>query len=242
MPKYAMKKETKMQNDEKENQNKEMELDALEHKEMPPAQPTHQKVDEQIDDSDIDIDAVTLSADFATEAGVEDDDDDDESDAVIKKATGKWICFSPLKEHCVAVGTIEVGDNKDHYIITPNLQKESDLDGEWKPKHLYLYQTKDGVYGFWPVKLPDEDGDIDTYNKSMRDIVAKNSGKWVRVKAVKKHQKYKARISVNNPPPDFAKIDGKMFKEFFKQAITGKLINSMDHRVIRNILEDDGEE
>lgn len=108
-----------------------------------------------------------------------------------------------------------------------------ELVGEWVPKLVVTAQTRQGTIFLWPIKLPDEEGRLDSWNQSALDIIAEHAGQWIRVTSNRQLGAYEViQSSVEIPPPTWP---GEGFTKLVERAFKGKIIDRPDHPVIQRL-------
>ena len=142
-----------------------------------------------------------------------------------------WFQVHPGEEWRTTVAIIEIRDERESYIIIPRLLQE--LDGECASKLLVTCITKDNTPFIWPIRLPGHDGKWDFWNKSAMSIVAEYPGRWIRLRSNQVLGGYEALVSEN----DFSQPvwPQERFTSLFKKAFRGKIIDSLEHPVIKRL-------
>jgi hypothetical protein len=100
--------------------------------------------------------------------------------------------------------------------------------------------TRGGDPGLWDIRMPGEDGKIDTYNESALVIVSEHAGKWIRILTNDSQKCYSILdCDVNPPAPKFP----ESFEWMFDTAYRGRVIASLDHpklQALRGGIDDPG--
>ena len=113
-------------------------------------------------------------------------------------------------------------------------------DGSWSSETPHLYPARPGRrYPFFcGYKVPDEDGNLDTWNQSAHRILAEDDSakNWFKFISMKKAGKYMKRraISQDHAPPEW-NMD-QSFDEMFFDAVKDRYVNNLDHAVAKTIL------
>ena len=85
---------------------------------------------------------------------------------------------------------------------------------------------------FWPVRLPGQDGKIDTWNESALEIVRSHAGRWLRVQSNRESGSYDVIEPVSDfPAPEWPADPQAILKIAFRNRI----ITSADHPVVRQL-------
>jgi hypothetical protein len=90
-----------------------------------------------------------------------------------------WVFIHPDHAWRMSVGVLDDKANRRTYIVEPRIVPE--VTEDLIPKLLVAYATKQGTACLWPIRMPDEDGRIDTYNESALAIIEQYPGQWIRV-------------------------------------------------------------
>lgn len=149
---------------------------------------------------------------------------------IAKPRKQAWVSVSPHHEHRVNVAVMELKEENEIYVVAPDMCDE--LIGEWRPKVLVPYQTRQGSVAYWPIQLPDEDGHHNSWHASSLDIADRYANRWIRVIANREIGGYDVIRPVSEfPPPDW---DMDMEK-LLDRACHGRVIDSVDHRVVKQL-------
>lgn len=126
---------------------------------------------------------------------------------------------------------LELKEDRETFLVARNLWPE--LPGELIPKSLYTAVNRQGVLLLWPVRLPGEDGRLDTWNSSAHDAAKLAKDHWVRVQANMSLGAYDIFEALGNiPDPEWPDAT---FEEILKVAFRGHYIESLDHPAIRRL-------
>ena len=174
----------------------------------------------------LDMDSIRLSQDFQGKVG---------SHRVTLTVPVKrpdrqwWIYINPDEAWRLQAAVIELRDDNQVFVVNMDLLGE--LVGDWVPKLLVTAQTRQGTNFLWPVKLPDEEGRIDSWNQSALDIVEEYPGRWIRITSNRQLGAYEViQSSIEIPPPTWPE---EGFKSLVERAFKGKIIDRPDHQVIK---------
>jgi hypothetical protein len=129
--------------------------------------------------------------------------------------------------HQLDTATLVDSVDRQHYLVAPALWGE--LSREIKPVRLVTALTRHGKLFLWPATLPPPDGRTNQWHESM--LAAQNlaTKKWVRVMSGK--SEYEVLEPTHAiPEPEWPDIT---FREILRLAFKGRLIDSMDHPVLK---------
>jgi hypothetical protein len=178
--------------------------------------------------NDLDLTQLALSQNFSALAGVK---------RVIttvparKPSNQQFVRVRPGAEWCIQALTLALKDDGEVYFVHPNLYAE--LAQEVRPKLLYLYATRDGSVGLWPVNMPGEDGRLDAWSQSAHTAASLAKTSWIRLVANRTVGAYEVRQAANlvEEPvwPDLT------MREILNLAFRDKLITSLTHPIIKGL-------
>ena len=175
-----------------------------------------------------DLTQLRLSQDFAASCGV-------------KKALLTVPVRKPTKEMFVRTHpqmrietfVIELKDEKETYMVSPALWAELANESTFSPRALITAMNRQGVLSIWPIRLPGPDGKIDNWSRSALEAAAMAETRWVRVAANMPLGAYDVfEASANWPQPDWPTLP---FNEILRIAFKGRIIETLDHPVLRRL-------
>ena len=142
-----------------------------------------------------------------------------------------FVRVHPSPDYRMSAPVIELKDDREEYIVAKDLVPE--LVGEFVSKTLFTAINRQGVAFLWPVRLPDPDGKDFEWWRSMREAATLATTQWTRVKANKHLGAYEMFVaeSVMSEPvwPEAS------FQDLVKLAFRDRLIDSLDHPVIKRL-------
>lgn len=147
-----------------------------------------------------------------------------------------WIQTHPDPEYRIEAWVIDLKEDNEVYWVSPHLWDELMGEPTFVRKAFFTYTAKHthkkGDYFLWPIRLPDEDGRLDDWNKSALDY-ARQSGKWQRIAANREMGEYdQFETDLDWGEPEWPDCP---FETLVRTAFKGKLIDSLDHVVIKNL-------
>ncbi len=126
---------------------------------------------------------------------------------------------------------IEIKADREMYLVDPGIWPL--FPNECKPRTLYTTIDRRNVVTLWPVRLPDEKGRLDDWNRSAHEAAQLAMQKWVRLSANQSLGAYDIDIASGVfPDPVWPDIT---FQELLKIAFKGRLIEDLDHPVLRRL-------
>lgn len=143
--------------------------------------------------------------------------------AIRKPQKQDFIRVHPDSNYRMEVAVIEDGDENITYVVHPDICAEVIKDVV--PKVFLLTIDRQGVIFLWPIRLPDAEGKLDTWNMSAHDAAKMAETAWVRVvsnKSARAYEVHEAKAVFAEPEwPDLT------FGEILKIALKGRLIDSL---------------
>ena len=144
----------------------------------------------------------------------------------------KQVWFSPYPDKAgwISSWTLELKADREYFVVHKSIAKE--IGDDIVAKLLVLCQTRQSSFFLWPIKMPDSDYCLDTWNKSAWEIIQGCGNQWIRLKSDRETNVYRAvsPISVWSPPiwPDDP-------ENILKQAFRNRIISSLDHPVVKKL-------
>lgn len=169
-----------------------------------------------------------LSQDFASIAGVK--------KALItvpvrKPTRQEFVRVHPDDAYRLQTVVLELKEERETYLVSPDLWSE--LPGELVPKLLVLTMNRQNVLTIWPIRLPGEDGRIDTWNESALTAAEMARDRWVRVAANMSLGAYEIFEATGDlPEPTWPEME---FRDILEIAFKGRFIEDLDHPAVRRL-------
>jgi hypothetical protein len=139
-----------------------------------------------------------------------------------------WPHPDPEWRTCIAA--LEIKETRETYIVAPELRDE--LHGEWVMKLLVTCQTRQGSIYLWPIRLPDSDGRLDSWNESGLQIANDYAGQWFRLVSNREIGAYQPILPMD---PVSAPTWTGTFNDLLIKAFRGRVIDSLDHPVVKGL-------
>lgn len=147
----------------------------------------------------------------------------------VRKPDRRWFVRVHPTESLDAPTLADEDDKK--FIVLPEI---AELIPELvKFERLCLAISRQDVVFFWPIKLPDIDGRIDTWNESAILIAEQAKKEWVRVISNRPLSAYEpGTLAIELPEPVWPE---EPLKALLRIAFRGRLIESIDHPLIKRL-------
>ena len=117
------------------------------------------------------------------------------------------------------------------FLVDPSLRAH--LLGEITLIMLFTAITRHGDCFLWPIRMPGEDGRLDTWNQSALAAAELATQKWIRVVANRSLGAYDTLVATDNlPEPEWPDAS---FQELVSIAFKNRFITDVDHPVLRQL-------
>ena len=127
---------------------------------------------------------------------------------------------------------IEIKADREVYLVDPEIWPL--FPNECKPRSLYTTIDRRNVVTLWPVRLPDENGRIDDWNRSAHEAAQLGTEQWVRMSSDMALGAYRIDVAVGDFPEPVWPA-GITFQDLLRIAFKGKVIENLDHPVLRRL-------
>lgn len=119
------------------------------------------------------------------------------------------------------------------YLVDPSLWSSLSIESTFGRHLLCTAMTRQGVLFLWPVRLPGTDGKIDHWGSSTLEAIDTARRQWVRVVPNLDLGAYDVLEAVGDlPDPEWP---AHSFGDLLRVAFRGKMIDRMDHPVLRKL-------
>ncbi len=143
----------------------------------------------------------------------------------------EFIRVRPGDDYRLETGILELKDDRENYLVTPDVYKE--ISNDAVRKVLFTAMTRQGVLFLWPVRLPDADGKLDSWNQSALEGAKFAETGWVKIssnKSLAAYEIFDASAQISEPEwPDVT------FPEILEIAFKGKFIDILDHALLKTL-------
>ena len=143
----------------------------------------------------------------------------------------EFVRVHPDPDYCLETAVLEFKEEGEVYLVSPALW--DGLVGELIPKILYLTISRQGVVRLWPIRLPDENGKLDDYNRSALESAELAKRVWVRLSANRSAGMYETRTPTGElAEPEWPDLS---FQAILEIAFRGKFIGDWDHAALKRL-------
>jgi hypothetical protein len=129
---------------------------------------------------------------------------------------------------------LEIKDSgHDTYLVDRQLWEELAGETTVAAKLLIPAVTRQGTVMLWPIRLPDESGRLDDWNRSAIEAMDIAKEKWIRLVPDRALGAYVPRVASNQDGEP--KWPEESFEEIIKIAFKHRTIDSLNHAVLRGL-------
>jgi hypothetical protein len=127
---------------------------------------------------------------------------------------------------------IDLKEDRELYLLTPAIADA--LSTECVPVMIFTAINRQGVVFLWPVRLPTSDGKVNEWYRSLAAGAERAMTRWVRVKANMSLGAYEITEAASTiADPTWPELP---FQELLRIAFRDRIVNSLDHPVIKRLL------
>jgi hypothetical protein len=143
-----------------------------------------------------------------------------------------WIYIHPDRSWRMAVGVLEDKANRRTYVVEPRIVPE--VTEDLVPKLLVAYVTRQGTPYLWPIRMPDEDGRLDSYSESALVIIEQYAAQWIRVLSNQSDRRYDVLETpkIDLPQPKWPEGG---FSWMFDTAFKNRVIQDLNHPLLQTL-------
>jgi hypothetical protein len=143
-----------------------------------------------------------------------------------------FVRTHPSESMRFETAVVEFKEENETYLVEPELWSE--LPGEITPKLLITTIDRQNNVCLWPIRLPDQMGRIDEWNRSAMEAARIAQTQWIRLVSNRSLGCYEINVATGDlPEPDWPE---KTFDELLTIAFPNhRIIDSSDHPVVRRL-------
>ena len=143
----------------------------------------------------------------------------------------EFIRVHPDDEFQMPAGLVEFEGDRQFYLVAPGLRDA--VAAHCSPVRLYTAINRAGELFLWPAKLPRPGAPVLEWHQSAHRAAELAGSRWVQMRANMSRRAYDLLVaSADLPDPGWPEIS---FEEVFQLAFEGRLIDSLDHPVVRQL-------
>lgn len=148
-----------------------------------------------------------------------------------KPAPGMYFRTNASPEFSILSAALKAPDGSGVYLAT-------DLVRQLVPEEvtfvqLFVYMTRAGGLGVWPISMPRGDGRMTEWTRSALEAAYLAMKEWVRIRANMSIGAYEVhRLMVSIPEPEWPNLT---FEQILRIAFRDRIIDSTDHPLVRQL-------
>ena len=179
--------------------------------------------------ADFDLDSLRLKQDFSESLGIQ---------RVLslvpvrKPNKTNFIRVHPGEDYRMDVGIVEMKEERETFLVTPDMMSEPGIYELVVPARLVTYITRQGVLALWPLKL-EKDGKLNPWHESALKAAQLAEKQWVSVRADMSLGAYQIFLATGElPEPEWPK---HTFLELVRLGFKGLIVDTPDHPLIQQL-------
>lgn len=186
------------------------------------------KNEDKVSDNPFDPQKLRLSQNYGASAGVK-----KLTTTIPVRKPGKqdYVRVHPDPAYRIETAVLEIKEEQETFLVAQELWDE--LPGELTPKVLFTTINRQQVTSLWPIRLPGDDGRIDTWNGSAMEAATFAQKQWVRIcsnKSLGAYDVFQATGEI--PEPEWPELTlGQILEIAFK----GRYIKEFDHPALKRL-------
>jgi hypothetical protein len=151
---------------------------------------------------------------------------------VRKPGSQDFVRVHPSPSYRETLAFLELKDEREVYVV--NLTAVPELQAECFIATLFVAISRTGVLFLWPVRVPAVDGRSNEWHTSAATAAQHAMTRWIRVKANMSLRAYEI-FEADSAIPDPIWPENLSFEALYRIAFRDRLINSVEHPVIRRL-------
>jgi hypothetical protein len=144
-----------------------------------------------------------------------------------------FIRVHPSPAYRALVAILELKDDREVYIVAGSIAEEPQVKAECYAATLFTCITRTGTLFLWPVRVPASSGKANDWHVSAAMAADHGTRGWIRVKANMSSRSYDIFAAETKiPDPEWPAFT---FQELINAAFRDRLINHLDHPVLKQL-------
>jgi hypothetical protein len=139
----------------------------------------------------------------------------------------------PGEDYRMDVGILEMKEERETFLIPPDMMSEPGIYELVVPARLVTYITRQGVVGLWPLKL-EKDGKLNPWHESALKAAQLAEEQWVSIRADMSLGAYQIFLATAElPEPEWPE---HTFSELVRLGFKGLIVDKSDHPLIQQLI------
>jgi hypothetical protein len=151
----------------------------------------------------------------------------------VRRPAKEWfVRVHPDEAYHLPTAVLELKEAGEVYLVHQSLRSDLQDEATFVTKLLFLAVNRQHDVFFWPVRLPDPDGRVDTWSKSALEAAQMAMERWVRVTPVRSLGAYNIVYSDHAIEPVWPELSmGGLLRIAFKD----RFIDTLEHPILRQL-------
>ncbi len=177
-----------------------------------------------------DPDSLRLKGDFTAAAGVK----KLLLTVSVRKPDKSWFVRThPDENYSLQTGVIELKEEREMYLVARPLWADLGTEPMFSSRALFTAVSRQRNVFIWPCRLPGSDGKLDEWSRTALEAASLANTKWVRVTSNMSLGAYEVYEATGNlSDPEWPEMP---FKELLRVAFKDRIIETLDHPVLRRL-------
>lgn len=147
------------------------------------------------------------------------------------------IRVHPSADFRFATTLIVLKDEGEHFLVAPSLREALADEPTCGSYQMFTVVSRPGnQISLWPVRLPTQDGSLDSWNRSALDIATGvATTHWTRVVSQRAGGSYIAQVAAASSAWGDPKWPSLPFNKLMELAFKDRVITDLDHHILRRL-------
>jgi hypothetical protein len=152
----------------------------------------------------------------------------------VRKPDKAWFFrVHPGNDYRLETYVIELKEERETYLVLKPLWPQLAGESTFSPRVIYTAINRQGGVFLYPIRLPGPDGKLDDWSRTALEAAQRAQTNWVRVTANMSLGVYDVfEATAELPKPQWPE---QSFSDLLKVGFKDRLIDSLDHPVIRKL-------
>jgi hypothetical protein len=151
---------------------------------------------------------------------------------VRKPGREQWVRTSPDMETWRPWPLLELKEDSEMYLVATAIHHELAGEAAFITARLVPAVTDGGVFFFWPIRLPDSAGRLNSWHESAAQAAEIARDQWIRMTANRGLGGYDVNVAKFEREPQWPTLPQT---ELLKIAFRGRQISAIDHPVVMRL-------
>jgi hypothetical protein len=144
----------------------------------------------------------------------------------------QWVRTSPDMETWRPWPLLELKEDSEMYLVANSIHHELAGEAAFIAARLVPAVTDGGVFFYWPIRLPDSSGRLNSWHESAVQAAEIAREQWVRLSANRSLGGYEVNVAKFEREPKWPDMPQE---ELLKIAFRGRMISTLEHPIIQRL-------